>query len=438
MLKIKKNDLTYANNLKYIGLNNRQEIRILLIFLIIHGVVSYRSTPRILEIFDKHTSLNISWIPHFSSVINWTERLGIGRLKQIKPITQKWVAILDHSIDIGIKKVFVILRVKMTVLDEKGSALSLKDCECIYLKVSTKVTGETISEELKECYDKAGTPTIIIKDRDSTLNKGVSLYIEKHKKDILVVDDITHVVANALKKQFENNKSYKLFIKILKNGANKLRQTDIAFLIPPKLRNKGRFQSVNKLNKWAQKMMDTEIFATRGRAKKGSRLERLREAFPSFNSLKSFMENFAKTTNVTTEIMGILKNEGLNQSTNDRCKHLIKKLPKSSKTRKIIRVWLEKHIKIQKGVTIHSMPVSSDIIESLFGKFKNAIERSPRADINRTALLIPIFCGNLDESVINEALNQTKHKELKKWEEENIPYTLRKERQKFFKNYIQK
>lgn len=70
----------------------------------------------------------------------------------------------------------------MSVLDKKGSAMTLKDCECIYLKVSTKVTGETIAEELEECYNKAGTPTIIIKDRDSTLNKGVSIYTEKHKK----------------------------------------------------------------------------------------------------------------------------------------------------------------------------------------------------------------------------------------------------------------
>ena len=32
----------------------------------------------------------------------------------------------------------------------------------------------------------------------------------------------------------------------------------------------------------------------------------------------------------------------------------------------------------------------------------------------------------------------TTHKELKEWEEENIPYTMRKNRQKFFDNDIQK
>jgi hypothetical protein len=391
-----------------------------------------------LEIFNQHTTLNLPWIPHFTSVINWTERLGIGMLKQVKPISEKWVAILDHTNDIGIKKVFVILRINMSVIDEKGSSVTLKDCECIYMKVSEKVTGESVAQEIEECFNKAGTPSIIIKDRDSTLNKGVMSYIKKSKECIEIVDDITHVVANALKREFENSEDYKQFTTMLSSGANKLRQTDIAFLIPPKLRNKGRFQSISNLTKWAKKMMNKGIFSIRGRAKKGSILERLRIAFPQFNSLKSFMEDFSKTTTVTTSIMAILKNEGLKQSTNDRCVELLKKLDKRSKTREIINTWLENHIEIQKNVTTHSMPVSSDIIESLFGKFKNTIERSPQADINRTALIMPILCGDLNKLGINRVLNEVRHKEIKEWEDENIGYTLRKERQEFFKKNIQK
>ena len=47
-----------------------------------------------------------------------------------------------------------------------------------------------------------------------------------------------------------------------------------------------------------------------------------------------------------------------------------KKLPKNSKTRETVRVWLEKHITIQKKLAPYPLPISSDIIESLFGKFK--------------------------------------------------------------------
>jgi hypothetical protein len=58
--------------------------------------------------------------------------------------------------------------------------------------------------------------------------------------------------------------------------------------------------------------------------------------------------------------------------------------------------------------------------------------------MNRSSLVIPTLCGNLDENIISKTLNMTKHKDLKLWEEENIPYTLRKRRQEFFSDDIQK
>ena len=52
--------------------------------------------------------------------------------------------------------------------------------------------------------------------------------------------------------------------------------------------------------------------------------------------------------------------------------------------------------------------------------------------MNRTTLLIPALCGNLDEITITQALNQARQSDLKEWEQENIPYTMRKNRHAFF------
>jgi len=46
--------------------------------------------------------------------------------------------------------------------------------------------------------------------------------------------------------------------------------------------------------------------------------------------------------------------------------------------------------------------------------------------MNRSTLLIPLLCGNLDKERLSSILKNTKHKEFKKWETENIPYTIRK------------
>lgn len=213
----------------------------------LQGVVSYRSVPRILELFNKVTPLALGWVPHFTSVINWTLRLGLGMLKQVKPVELPWVAILDHSIDIGTKKAFVVLRVTIDALVKKEKAIGLKDCECIGLRITEKVNGETISSELEGIFTHSGCPTAIIKDCDYTLGKGVRLYSEKQNITVPVIDDIGHVMATALKTQYKDSKGYKDFTELTSKGANGLRQTNLAYLNPPKLRTKGRSQSISKL-----------------------------------------------------------------------------------------------------------------------------------------------------------------------------------------------
>ena len=354
----------------------------------------------------------------------------MGKLKQVKPISQPWLAILDHSIDIGTKKAFVVLRVTMDIFLKKGKAIELSDCECIGLKISETVNGTSISIELDEIFKQAGNPTAIIKDCDSTLRKGVRLYAEKQTDPIYFIEDIGHVVATALKNEFKDNKVFKEFTELTCKGANRLRQTNLAYLTPPKLRTKGRFQSISKLGEWGDNML--QVLAVRGSAKKDSVLAKLRCALPGFRRLKPFISRFAKTAKITSSIMEILKNKGLNQVSHDQCQHLLKQLPRRSKVKKRLQTWLDQHILIQNKITAHPLLVSSDIIESLFGKFKHVIERSSHADINRTALLIPALCGEMEKTMVESTFVQTCHKDLKIWEDENIPYTMRKKRQIFF------
>lgn len=413
------------------NLSEKQLVRVLCIQLSINGVIPYRSIPRILESCKLTIPFQFNWIPHFTSIINWTLRLGLGLLKQVKPISEPWFAIIDHSIDIGTKKALVVLRVTAESLSKRDGALQLQDCECIGLSVSEKVTGETIFSELDDIFSQSGQPIAIIKDTDATLNKGVRLCSEKQQKPIPVIDDIGHAMANALKVQFEKTECYKKFCSLLSHGAKCLRQTDLAFITPPKLRTKGRFQSISNLGKWGTRILD--VFAVKGRASKGSTLERIRKVFPDLSKSKKFIKRFALSTKITSDVMKILKNKGLDQKTFKQCYELSRKLPRNSKVKKRLQAWLDRHIEVQKQLGI-SQPliVSSDIIESLFGKFKYAIERSPQADMNRTILLIPALCGNINADLTTQALSQASCLDLEMWEKENIPYTIRKQRQAFF------
>lgn len=106
----------------------------------------------------------------------------------------------------------------------------------------------------------------------------------------------------------------------------------MAFLIPPKLRQKGRFQSISKLGEWGDKML--EIFAVKGCAKKNSLLARFRIALPGFSQLRPFIKRFAQAATITSQAMKLLKTKGLNQTTYQQCLTLAAKLPKRSPLKK--------------------------------------------------------------------------------------------------------
>jgi hypothetical protein len=419
-----------------VELDRARETRSICALLVIHAVVSFRSVPRILDLLRCGAGLGLNWTPHFTSVINWTLRLGLGVLRQVAPTDEPWLAIVDHSIDIGTKKALVVLRVSTKALSARGGAICLEDCACVGLTISEKINGETVATDLRTIFAQAGNPVAIVRDGDATLQKGVRLWRDEQIDAVPIIYDIGHAAANVLKEEFETKTTYQRFIALTSHAASRLRQTDLAFLIPPKLRSKGRFQSIGNLGQWAAKIL--EALSVEGGIQPPTRAK-LREVLPGFMALRGFVQRFASTTHTVARMLEILKNNGLNHANYELCAQLLATFPKNSRVRKRLDSWLRHHLEIQKQLAANGHPdlplmVSSDVIESLFGKYKHILERSPQADMNRSALLIPALCGSLDKVAIENALAQTRHDDLKTWEHENIPYTVRKKRRAFFEN----
>lgn len=405
-----------------IHLHQAHQIRILCILLVIKGVVSFRSVPRILKIFSLQHHFQAPWIPHFTSVINWTLRLGLAKLQGVGPQLEPWIALIDTSIDVSIKKALVVLRISMSALQErKGKAITLQDCQCIGIMVAETWNGETVEAALTNIFNQAGRPTAILKDGGRDLAKGVRLWRERnHARSVFVLDDIGHVVANALKTAYKGKSAFKKFISSITSGAAKLRQSDLAFLTPPKIRTKGRFQSIMHIAAWGEKIL--MLLGGQGRVAKGGLAYRLRCFLPGFSTHRPFIEAFATASRAVSDLLEQMKNHGLNQATYQRAQFMLTSLPTRSKVRKILDKWLRKHLAIQCRMGIKQLPllVSSDIIESLFGKFKVVLQRNPKAEFNRIVLALPALCGTLGEFEIDKALNDVSHLDLKAWEKRNV------------------
>jgi len=407
-------------------------IRALCVILTTSAILSFRAVSRILSLLSNLGVISFNWTPHFTSIINWTLRAGMANLWNVTPCIDPWVAILDCSIGIGTRKALVVLRVSLIALQKKGGAIGLDDCECIGIEIAHSWNGSSVETSLNKIFEKAGKPLAILKDKGSDLKKGVVLWRQNQDAgEVWVIDDIGHETANALKAEYAKTTAFKKFIEIIHKGAGQLRQTSLAFVIPPKIRTKGRFQGITKVAKWASETL--KFIGGQGRAKTNSDIGQIRQAFSGLTKLSPFLKKFISTCTIVSEFQKLLKNKGLNQATYREGKQIIETLPKRSKVRKRLENWLDRVLSIQCRLGIGQTPliVSSDVIESLFGKFKIIIQRNPMAELNRLIYVIPLLCGNHTLSDIERDIKQVSHYELQKTLQNEIPTTLRVARQQY-------
>jgi hypothetical protein len=211
----------------------------------------------------------------------------------------------------------------------------------------------------------------------------------------------------------------------------KIRQTIVAWALPPKIRSKGRFQGITKLADWAQDML--AILDGQNDGITPEEMVILSKEFSELIELRVFVDNFIVTCDVVEQMLKIMKNKGLNKTTGVEVKNILSKLSAHSKTNKRLSEWLINHENFQLKLGLISLLVSSDIIESLFGKFKSIIQRSPKAELNKLIYVIPLLCGKRSDQEIGQALLKCSHGEMKEYILEKIPTTIRQQRIKLLK-----
>jgi len=410
-----------------VTLADAAQVQTLSVLLVIQAVVSFRSVPRILALTRPG-----AWIPHFTSVINWTLRFGLAMLEAVAPSAAPWVAVVDASIDVNFSKLLVVLRVPLDALARRGSAVTLADCEVIGIKIRSTWNGESVSETLREIFAKAGSPVAVLKDAGSDLAKGVRLWQdEAHLGSVKVIEDVGHVAANALKREFAGTKAFKRFLEYVYAAAGKLWQSDVAFLAPRRPRTKGRFQSITRLARWARRLQP--LLGSAGRVAENTLAGRLRHLAGGLTPHRAFLDRFTLTCEVVECCLEILKSKGMNQASYRQVTSELERLPEASHVRQRLTRWARRQLNIQARLGVGQMPllVSSDIIESLFGKLKVVLARNPKAEFNRIVLTVPCLCGTATEAAVAEALKNVTHRDLERWTKENVPETQQQARLAF-------
>ena len=176
---------------------------------------------------------------------SWVIRLGYAQLT--RPLTHErpWAWLIDHTLQIGSTKLFVILGVRLDEVPFGVRPLQHRDLHLVAMVPMENATQQTVVAELEKAIARTGVPRQIVSDGASELHKGIERFHATHPES-LGVSDVAHHVANLLKHYWQNDPKWVEFTRRMSETAATLRQTRCAYMVAPKLRNKARFMSVAK------------------------------------------------------------------------------------------------------------------------------------------------------------------------------------------------
>jgi len=352
-------------------------------------------------------------------------RIGLHLLNQPKEIADDWIWIIDHTVKIGCEKCFVILGVRQCNLPKRGKCITHKDLELIALLPVNKSNGDIVCKQLEKAAKITGEPRAILSDKGSDINAGVNKYIEKH---VLVspLYDISHKVACLLKKQLHENTRWNEFTAFANKMKSQLQQTPLAHLRPPKQRSKARYMNISPLVTWAQRGL---ILVTHPKQTDKC----LKSKLGGIIEYKEEITIWSEMILVSEEVMHYMRTQYLEGNSKRRLKTYLKNtLPKldtamgEAMQRELLAFIGEQQTECY--YENEKLPISSEVIESVFGKQKY-IEGDQRGN-GFTGLILAIgaIVSTLSDDIIKNALASVSTKNVIKWCKDNIGETVQSKR----------
>jgi hypothetical protein len=280
----------------------------------------------------------------------------------------------------------------------------LQDVRCVAVSVADSWTGEDIASFLRQVMARTGSPSAFLKDGGTDLNRAVNL-LEKQGCPYPRIADISHIIANLFKHTYSDHPLFSVFVSACGRVSTNLKQTLLASLAPPKVSTKARFMNLHRLVTWADQLLQ---HSPRGRAAEGSMLAKLRNSLDKLPECKSFIRLFLRDAVPLLECQKMLKCKGLNKQTYLACANLINVIPASSSIRIGFMDWADHHLAIAAELKLNpiGLPISTDILESLFGIGKR-LGVGQTKDANRIASRLPAFCGTLTQDDADSVIKIT-------------------------------
>jgi hypothetical protein len=391
-----------------------------LVALKLQTSASFRAVAKSSEIVRRYLQVPLQTAAP-NTILLWVQKLGYYLLTQEKERADDWIIFLDHSIQLGPEKLFVILGIRHHQIDFQRP-LQYQDLTPLREVARAHWTGDMVGQTLRELQQELGTILYAVGDYGSDIKKGLRLAAIPH------VHDVTHHIALILKDLYATDTAYQDVTQRLARIRKQFGQTEAAHLIPPKQRKKSRYHNLKPLAEYGRHV---RRYLSRP-ADHGEAEKRVGQALQWLPAYATFFDELMEVSRLVCELEWHVKHRGLSPASIAVCCHALNAATTPKGLRFKTRMLQYFQVTCALVEAAECILCTSDILESAFGKYKNYVSDNPMAGITGLALCIAAFTSSLELQELKEALEHTTTQHVQIWIQDNIGTTMLKKRRDAF------
>jgi len=384
----------------------------------------FRQVATALEVINEVFEEVLGDTPCHNTINNWVKKCGLNVYENSgdKMSNTNYAAVIDESMMIGEEKLLFTLGVPAL---HQERPLRSDDAQILDIAVAKSWNGEGIKKRLDMVAKKVGhPPDYVISDNASIMKKGIREANIKHQRDI------SHSLGMYLERAYKDETDFKSYTKLMSQAKAKYNMTKFAYLLPPTQRTIARFINLSGWVQWSSNMLSGYQ----------SMSEEEKNVFSFIPANTSLINELNEVVKCIEGIEYTCKQKGLSKKSICECQKIMKASLFKGNVRMIklgerIRAFLKEEVKLlSEELPVHNN--SSDIIESLFGKYKERKSPNKLYGVTSQVLFIPLYTRLINPKIAKDfnfktVLEEMKMDRIKDWRDKNLTPNLVTKRTQF-------
>jgi hypothetical protein len=402
---------------------------LVVVSLVVAAATSLRGAGRAMAVIEECAGM-VPASPSWSSTRLWLLRVGYYKLTRAKVQAEDWVWIVDHVGQMGQEKCLLIVGIRLSTLPAEGGYLTHADVEPIAICPVTQSNGEIVYQQLEDARKRTGVPREILSDQGRDLHKGIRHFCQAHPETCAVYD-IKHKVATVLNRELGAERAWQEFSTLAPQTISRVQQTALAALAPPRQRRKARYMNVGELVAWGGRVL--KYLDEEGDRPQVWDQQRVEQAVGWVRHYGQELEQWRQWIEVGTLTEQFVKIHGLSAGGAQQLQQRLAETGTLPRTQQLCAELLqfvsEEGAKAKAGERLVG---SSEVIESIFGKWKRLEGEHPRSGLTGLVLALGALVSQTTAAIIKEALESVPTKTVLTWCREKLGKTLQATRRTLF------